>query len=584
MLRAFPFTERWFEKAVVVKKLDIFDVDRKTLSSFISKLDDNHKTELISRAGDAILGKIIGFSSIELDYGSPINWHLHPISGKVCDKNKKWFQIPDFDSARGDIKVVWEASRFSHFILFARAYLLTGDLKYYQAFSRQLDSWVKENPYSHGANFKCGQECALRMINALFAYSVFKDSCDEDDRTNLKIIVEGSYRKILSNFFYAYKCIKNNHTLSELVGMVIGAWCCEDDRVLKSAYKKLDEVISEQFLPDGGYRQYSFNYQRLALQDMECILSISPKVGYALSANCKDRILKSALLLYQCQNDDGDLPNYGSNDGALIFPLTSCGYRDFKPVINTIYALLKGGVLYADGIHEEELIWFGLPIGMKRDSTERDIRSYDDAGLYLHRDGRSHSMIVLNDYHSRPAHMDQLHLDLWVDGINVFCDSGTYSYASELGRSLATTIAHNCVKVIGRDQMNTYGPFMITDWTKRVFANNDVDRFIGKYKSANGYSHEREILYRKNSLVVIDRVDADDFQVNFHTSCEIIRCESGFIFLKDGTEICRMRTNGLVELIDSYGSLYYLQKDRITRIQIAPNNKTGVLETEIIYS
>lgn len=63
-------------------------------------------------------------------------------------------------------------------------------------------------------------------------------------------------------------------------------------------------------------------------------------------------------------------------------------------------------------------------------------------------------MICLQNFKSRPAHMDQQHIDLWHKGINVLCDNGTYSYASDLGKALSSTIGHNTVKVSGIEQMN----------------------------------------------------------------------------------------------------------------------------------
>src|SRR5699024_2758800 len=134
--------------------------------------------------------------------------------------------IPDFDQERGDIKVIWEASRFTHFFYFIRAYMITKDRKYFDAFSNQLKDWLQENSYSYGANYKCGQEATLRMINVLIAYSAFKSyglTTSKDDK-NVQYLVEVSYKKVLSNFFYAHKCIKNNHTLSEMTGLIIGAW------------------------------------------------------------------------------------------------------------------------------------------------------------------------------------------------------------------------------------------------------------------------------------------------------------------------------------------------------------------------
>lgn len=52
---------------------------------------------------------------------------------------------------------------------------------------------------------------------------------------------------------------------------------------LKMQYKWLNEVIDEQFMDDGGYCQFSFNYERLVLQDLECVLSIEKKTGKNLS-------------------------------------------------------------------------------------------------------------------------------------------------------------------------------------------------------------------------------------------------------------------------------------------------------------
>ena len=113
----------------------------------------------------------------------------------------------------------------------------------------------------------------------------------------------------------------------------------------------LDKEIETQFMNDGGYVQFSFNYQRFTLQILECVLKISEKTGMNISDKSKKIVSDSAYLMYQVQDESGDLPNYGSNDGALIFPVTVCGYRDFRPVINTIYCLINGKRLYLSLIH-----------------------------------------------------------------------------------------------------------------------------------------------------------------------------------------------------------------------------------------
>ena len=597
LLNRVPLAETYFEhKTAYPKRIDLFRINTKELKRFIQALDKADKETLAATADNCVKGIIDGFSSIKLDYGDPVNWQLNPLSGKCCDITKKWFQIPDFDPERGDIKITWEASRFSHFITLARAYLLTGNAKYYAAFSQQLSSWLKENPYGYGANFKCGQECSIRMVNALLAYTVFKYEgiSTEGDASNVKELIDRCYRKVLSNFFYAYKCIKNNHTISELMGMIVGAWCCEDEKQLKKAFHLLDEVIEEQFTDDGGYRQFSFNYQRLALQDLVCILSISPVVGLSLSERSKAKIQNAALLMYQCQDDSGDVPNYGSNDGALIFPLTSCGYRDYRPTINAVYALLRGKQLYANGKHQEELLWFAgnNQIGSySKENIPRISSQFKEAGLFTLRSKSSWAMVILNCFKSRPNHMDQLHFDLWAYGINILCDSGTYSYASETGKNLSKTKGHNTVAVNNKEQMSTYGPFLTYNWSEGRLGRYDDEQFEGTLISKNGYTHSRKILKKKNGYVITDVVDGNkQYQFLLHTPCEVFCNKNEATLLQDGKELCVIQSSGRIQVSKSMRSLYYLKAEEINCITISKtvskssdNNNNRVI-TEIVIT
>ena len=499
-------------------------------------------------------------------------------------ENVKWYRISDFDSERGDIKLIWEASRFTHFYYFARAYMLTENVKYYKAFSEQLNDWLKKNQYSYGANYKCGQECALRMINTLKMYSVFKayGLCDENVNMNVIELVSRCYRKILSNFFYAYKCIKNNHTLSELCGMIIGAWCCEDNLTLQKSYRLFNSEIEKQFTTDGGYRQFSFNYQRFALQICEYVMSLSSVTGISLSNTSLERIKKSALLMYQCQSESGDLPNYGSNDGALIFPVTCCGYRDFRPVINTIYALTNGKRIYQAGAYDEELIWFGCN-DVESHNEIRESSGFSEAGLYTLRNTDSYAMICLNNYTSRPAHMDQLHFDLWYKSQNIICDCGTYSYASELGEKLVLTESHNTLKAANNEQMNKHGNFMICNWTKAVGINKALNKFEGTAISQNGYSHKRFVELSENEYTITDEFDgSDDYEILFHTPF-VLSVNGNTASLTDrNTILCTLECKDCCMYTSKgYRSLYYLTCDEISVLHIKSINKKTTVKIRL---
>ena len=40
--------------------------------------------------------------------------------------------------------------------------------------------------------------------------------------------------------------------------------------------------------------------------------------------------------------NSGKVPNYGANDGALVFPLSTCGYLDYRPQLNAINYIING--------------------------------------------------------------------------------------------------------------------------------------------------------------------------------------------------------------------------------------------------
>ena len=575
MMKMIPKTEILFEKKVNIKRIDIFELNTKNIKLFLEQLDQEDKQSIIEEADRAIVGSIKGFSSIELDYGNPINWNYSPITKKLVDNDKKWYQIPDFDKERGDIKVIWEISRFTHFYCITRAFLITEDIKYYEAFSSQIKSWIENNEYSYGSNYKCGQESALRMINILMAYTVFKKHglTTESDDNNVKKIIEGGYKKILSNFFYAHKCIKNNHTFSEICGLIIGAWCCEDNHRLKKAYKLLDKEIETQFMNDGGYVQFSFNYQRFTLQILECVLKISEKTGMNISDKSKKIVSDSAYLMYQVQDESGDLPNYGSNDGALIFPVTVCGYRDFRPVINTIYCLINGKRLYSDGKYNEELLWFGKNSNLdcSMSNIKRESKSFKDAGIYTLRNDNNYMMITLPDYKTRPDQMDGLHIDLWKNKKNIFCDSGTYSYATELGKKLSLTESHNTVQIENREQMNKHGPFLIYNWTSTENIVANENSFKGTMVSKNRYKHTRSIEYHNKGYIINDNIEAKAEYCNFyfHTPFDVIVVGDEVRISDKQEHIATMIVSkGEISISKKYRILYYLRKEEINCINI----------------
>src|ERR1041384_5486820 len=75
-----------------------------------------------------------------------------------------------------DVRVLWELNRLGHFLTLARSYSLTRDERYAAEFFTQLQSWIEQNPYGRGPNWNCAMEVALRAMNLLAAFEVFRHS------------------------------------------------------------------------------------------------------------------------------------------------------------------------------------------------------------------------------------------------------------------------------------------------------------------------------------------------------------------------------------------------------------------------
>jgi hypothetical protein len=168
-----------------------------------------------------------------------------------------------------------------------------------------------------------------------------------------------------------------------------------------------------------------------------------------------------------------------------------------------------------------------------------------------------------------------LHLDLWIDGKNILCDAGTYSYASEIGRTLVKTESHNTIKAEGKEQMSLYGPFMIYNWTKRKIEQADNNCFIGKVVSKNGYTHRRMISYKDSTFTIIDDVDCN-YKVLFHTFCNVELKDNVILLSENGEIVCVIESDGIVEIQKSIRSLFYLQQQKINCISIASNNNETI--------
>ncbi|MBI5960529.1 MAG: alginate lyase family protein [Chloroflexi bacterium] len=431
---------------------------------------------VVEEANAILVGRWRYFEHTVYEVGCPPDWHLNPMTGQRIAADRHWTQISDF--GQGDIKLIWEASRFGVVYTLVRAYAVTRDERYPDAFWTLVEDWAKKNPPHQGANWKCGQEATFRVMAWCFGLHGFAQAARSTPErfAQLTGMIAVHAERIERNIAYA-RSLKNNHGISEAVGLwTVGQLFPMFKRAAiwrEKGRRIIQAEVDRQVYTDGAYVQHSLNYHRLMLHDLIWALRLGEINGDRLPQPVYAKFEKAVEFLYQLLDmESGSVPNYGANDGALILPLNNCDYVDFRPVLQASHYLLKKKKWFGPGPWDEDLMWlFGL--GASDGEVEPAAQPQADltallGGYYTLRDKHSWVMLRCAPYHDRPSHADQLHVDLWWRGINVACDAGAYLYHAESpwDNGLAATRVHNTVMVDGQDQMWRYSRFLWLAWAQ----------------------------------------------------------------------------------------------------------------------
>lgn len=472
----------------------------------------NEANKVVHLADDVTRGVMRFFSHTPVEVGAPPRWNVNPFTAAETPAALHWSEIGDF--ACGDIKLIWEPSRFGFAFTLARAYWRTGDERYPETFWRFAEDWREKNLPQQGANWKCGQETSLRVMAWCFALYAFLDSTSTTPARvqMLAGMIGVSAHRIAANLDYALSQ-RNNHGISESVGLwTIGALFPEFNKAQEwraRGREVLETCGRELIYDDGAFSQHSMNYHRVMLHDYVWALRLGELLGEDFSSELKERVGRAGDFLYQLQDDaTGRVPCYGANDGALILPLDDCDYSDYRPIVNAVHYLTRGTRCYVSGIYDEDLLWlFGSEsLSTPVIATERTNLFAETGGYYTLRAGESWAFMRCASFRDRPGQADMLHVDLWWRGRNVALDAGTYSYNAPApwNNSLGDTAYHNAVAVAGLNQMNRAGKFLWLPWLRgklRARVESDGGHLAYLEGAHDGYERLRPPVTHRRALI-----------------------------------------------------------------------------------
>lgn len=481
-------------------------------------IGDEGEAALLSEAEEIVDGKVRLFGGLV----SPLRWYSAPTLAHCCAFGHR----PSVE-AEEDIKFIWEPARFGWAFTLGRAYWLSGDERYPQAFWQFFESFLEHSPPYRGPYWISAQEVALRLIAWTFALQAFDASPHTSPRRRLALLraVASHAGRIPATLAYAH-AQNNNHLLSEAAGLwTAAAFLPHHPQAARwgpLGRRLFERGLRHQIAPDGAYIQHSTNYHRLMLQLGLWARRLGQVETCPLSQEAGELLAKAGRWLGALVDPaSGQVPNLGPNDGAYLFPLTVCPFRDYRPVAQAIYQAFCRERPFPGGPWDEMGMWLapegdapkesGSPSSMAcRTPLTLEITPH----ILRASKGDSWAYLRVARFAGRPGHADQLHLDLWWRGHNLAGDAGSYRYNAPppWDNALVESEVHNTVTVNGVSQMVRVGRFLFAGWAQgRVLggeANERGDAWRTLLAEHDGYRrlgviHRRQVHMAAADLWVI---------------------------------------------------------------------------------
>ena len=378
----------------------------------------------VKEANRILKGEFKYFDHLWMKMGFPPDWFKDPLTGVRVASEKHWSKVAD--EGEYEVKFLWEASRFSAVYTLVRAYAGHHEEHYAEAFWDLIEDWAQKNPPGIGVHWKDGQEIALRLMAWIFGWYGFRNSpSNTPQRTaQFTVYVAAQAQRIRQNLDFAL-VTQSNHGISEafalwMVGLVFPE--LKDAGKYHALGKELlEKQAGEQLFADGTYSMYSLNYQRFVLHILFAAFQLGKLNHEEFSGELKNRLNASVGFLSKLIDAaSGQMPDFGSDDGALVLPMDNCDYSDYRPLVQLGNVLLNSKPLFEAGSWDEDLFWLlgNQEFGKAADLGQSEPRErFDQGGIYLLRDTHSKAILRCTQYVSRPSHADQLHVDLWWKGI-----------------------------------------------------------------------------------------------------------------------------------------------------------------------
>jgi hypothetical protein len=543
------------------------------------------KAQEIFAEARAVVGHrwaLLGYGVCE--FGERVDWLREPVSGV------RW--PLDFHADAGlvrgdgsDVRVLWELNRLGHLVTLGRAYALGGGEELAEEFFTQIETWIEQNPSGFGPNWACAMEVALRAVNLLAAFRLFRRShaLNEERLAALLALFDAHGRHIRRNLEYSY-IAAGNHYLSDIAGLLWLGVCLPELSAAAGwrafALRELVRELEKQVLPDGANWESSTGYHRFVTELFLYTFLLCRENGVEVEEKHWQRVRSMLEYVRAYLRPDGRAPLVGDTDSGRFLPLApraadehayllaigAAVFREprFKVTDEApeeVFRLLGGEGVRA---FEELEVWGAFP-PYSKPFRHAGVCVLREGDLYLHLNAGGAGLGGRGAH----GHNDALSIEVSACGVSFIADPGTYVYTSDLRARAAfrSTTYHSTVEVDGAEQNTTPegAPFFNGNEARprlHTFITSDESEFaVAEHHGyerlpAGPVTHQRSISlkHRERYWFVADAMTGKgehDFRFIFHAAPgREIRVGGSSVEILDPTSGARLIIASLEELGD----------------------------------
>ena len=428
-----------------------------------------------------------------------IDWRRDLRSGRTS--SLAYFKlIPYLDFPKvGDHKVIWDRNRHQHLVIFAQAYLFSGNPVWMAEIRAQLATWRSQNPFLKGINWTSALEVALRSLSWIW----IDHFVGPTPRLSQSLQEHGAYLETnLSTYFSP-----NTHLLGEAVALHAIGLKLQIKRWRLLGARIVEEQLESQIQADGSHFEQSTYYHVFALDLflLHYILAGKP-------AAYREKLRRMARFLAVIMGQARSLTFFGDDDGGRLFHPYGPTNQFGRATLATCAILFPEDNLpiAATDLAPQAAWWLGVTEAAATAPCSVPFH-FPDSGLTVMAHAELHTIIDAGPFGRNGAghsHADTLSITTRAGNRDILIDPGTYTYVADpsLRDAFRGTGFHNTIRIHHKDQADVAGPFR---WEQKpVIQVFQAQRnFLDAECRFRGFAHRRRVLAIEDRLLlVLDRV------------------------------------------------------------------------------